>query len=53
MSTPRYGHVAFLVPDNVLTPPCQLDLLDESELFEEFQIVDDLTETSETTLSSS
>jgi len=51
MSTPRYGHVAFLVPDNVLTPPCQLDLLDESELIEE--IVDDLTETSETTLSSS
>ncbi len=50
MSIPRYSHVAFLVPDNVNIPPCQVleDILDESELIEEFKLDDDdLQDTSE------
>jgi hypothetical protein len=40
MSSPRYSHVAFLVPDTVITPPCDeiQDMLDDNDLIEEFNL---------------
>ena len=44
LSAPRYSHVAFLVPDNILVDPCPVkddQELDDQELIGEFQLVDD------------
>ena len=43
LSSPRYSHVAFLVPDTVIQPPCDeiQELLDDDDLIEDFQLVDD------------
>ena len=43
LSRPRYAHVAFLVPDNVLVDPCseQVFTLDDEDLIDDLQLIDD------------